>query len=112
MSVTYCQPGTTMFPGAAGCQRCDEDRLARLVKKTGDWTQGFGGMIVCPECGNKRCPKATFHGNECTRSNKPNQPGSSYQYCCCDWAGVDRFADDAIPGTISPACTVHNERKP
>lgn len=110
MARAYCSPGTTMFPGAAGCQRCDDDRLEKLVKKTGDWTMGFGGMIVCPTCGNKRCPKATFHGNECTGSNAPNQPGSSYQICCCDWAGVaDRFTEN--PSTISPWCTVHNEEK-
>lgn len=35
-------------------------------------------MIVCPECGNKRCPKATNHINECTNSNEPGQPGSVY----------------------------------
>ena len=35
-------------------------------------------MFLCPLCGNKRCPKATFHGNVCTGSNEPGQPGSSY----------------------------------
>lgn len=111
MSAAYCSPGAVMFPGAAGCQRCDEDRLAKLVKKTGDWTQGFGGVIVCAKCGNKRCPKAAFHGNECTRSNKPNQPGSSYQYCCCDWTGVaDRFTQG--PSAINPNCTVNHEEEP
>lgn len=35
-------------------------------------------FIVCPECGNKRCPKATHHDNECTNSNEDNQPGSRY----------------------------------
>lgn len=33
-------------------------------------------MIVCPECGNKRCPKSTDHRNPCTNSNEPNQPSS------------------------------------
>lgn len=36
------------------------------------------GMIVCPVCGNKRCPKATFHDMRCTGSNEPGQPGSRY----------------------------------
>ena len=36
-------------------------------------------MIVCPDCGNKRCPKATFHENACTGSNATGQPGSRYQ---------------------------------
>ena len=35
-------------------------------------------MVVCEECGNKRCPKATYHNNECTKSNKSGQPGSRY----------------------------------
>ena len=35
-------------------------------------------FIVCPDCGNKRCPRATFHGYDCTRSNEPGQPGSIY----------------------------------
>lgn len=36
-------------------------------------------MVLCPTCGNKRCPKATWHENECTGSNKSGQPGSDYQ---------------------------------
>ena len=39
-------------------------------------------MRVCPECGNKRCPKASYHGNACTNSNEPNQTGSIYS---TDW---------------------------
>lgn len=35
-------------------------------------------MVLCPSCGNKRCPKATNHTNECTNSNEPNQLGSIY----------------------------------
>ena len=37
------------------------------------------GMIVCPKCGNKRCPHATDHSYECTNSNEPGQKGSVYQ---------------------------------
>lgn len=36
-------------------------------------------MILCPTCGNKRCPHASDHRNDCTGSNEPNQPGSVYQ---------------------------------
>ena len=32
----------------------------------------------CPECHNKRCPKATHHNLNCTGSNEPGQPGSRY----------------------------------
>ena len=35
-------------------------------------------IILCPECGNKRCPKATDHNNACTNSNEPGQEGSRY----------------------------------
>jgi hypothetical protein len=37
-----------------------------------------GKMIVCPDCGNKRCPKASDHRLACTASNEPGQPGSIY----------------------------------
>lgn len=49
-----------------------------------DITDGFGlprvasRMIVCPTCGNKRCPHATDHNLACTGSNEPGQPGSRY----------------------------------
>ena len=36
-------------------------------------------MIVCPECGNKRCPKNSDHELKCTGSNEPGQPGSIYK---------------------------------
>lgn len=35
-------------------------------------------MVLCPTCGNKRCPHANDHRNTCTFSNEPGQPGSSY----------------------------------
>jgi len=35
-------------------------------------------MTACPECGNKRCPKASDHRNNCTGSNEPGQEGSIY----------------------------------
>jgi hypothetical protein len=36
-------------------------------------------MIVCPACGNKRCPHATDHNLACTNSNDAGQPGSRYE---------------------------------
>ncbi len=38
----------------------------------------FRHMILCPQCGNKRCPKATSCALDCTNSNEPGQPGSVY----------------------------------
>lgn len=35
-------------------------------------------FVVCPECGNKRCPKANDHRHSCTGSNEPGQEGSAY----------------------------------
>jgi hypothetical protein len=35
--------------------------------------------ILCTECGNKRCPKASDHRLDCTGSNKPGQKGSVYE---------------------------------
>lgn len=35
-------------------------------------------FVVCPECGNKRCPHANDHNNACTGSNEPGQIGSAY----------------------------------
>ena len=35
-------------------------------------------MRLCLECGNKRCPKATDHNNECSGSNDAGQVGSIY----------------------------------
>jgi Zn finger protein HypA/HybF involved in hydrogenase expression len=41
-------------------------------------TLGNMRMILCPNCGNKRCPRATNHTLECTNSNEPGQEGSVY----------------------------------
>lgn len=37
-------------------------------------------FVVCPECGNKRCPRAHNHDLACTSSNEPGQPGSSWAH--------------------------------
>lgn len=55
------------------CYNCNKDKK-----------DGFGfprvmtRMIVCPNCGNKRCPHATDHSYECSGSNEPGQQGSRY----------------------------------
>lgn len=35
-------------------------------------------MRLCELCGNKRCPKATDHNNDCSGSNAVGQIGSIY----------------------------------
>lgn len=53
--------------GKCGCWKCFGERDERPMH-----------MVVCPTCGNKRCPKANDHANACTNSNEPGQPGSAY----------------------------------
>lgn len=63
-------PENNPLPKPCGCWTCVSERR----------TPALAGqvMIVCPECGNKRCPKASRHDNACTGSNDPGQPGSRY----------------------------------
>ncbi|HFU6587741.1 TPA: hypothetical protein ACGPD8_003709 [Klebsiella quasipneumoniae] len=35
-------------------------------------------FVLCPDCGNKRCPRANNHRNACTGSNETGQEGSAY----------------------------------
>jgi len=35
-------------------------------------------MVLCPTCGNKRCPRANDHRHDCSGSNEPGQSGSAY----------------------------------
>ena len=56
------------------CYRCDRERGVRGEKTFWDLNR----MYVCPKCGNKRCPNATWHGADCTGSNAPGQAGSRY----------------------------------
>lgn len=41
-------------------------------------------MALCPTCGNKRCPGAANHVNQCTGSNETGQPGSLYALTLAD----------------------------
>jgi len=36
-------------------------------------------MILRPDCGNKRCPRATDHTLSCTARNEPGQAGSVWE---------------------------------
>lgn len=58
-----------------GCFAC----IGHKPVRTNSWlTVGMSMMIVCAECGNKRCPHGTDHRNACTASNEPGQAGSRY----------------------------------
>lgn len=56
------------------CIRCQDRDLVPL----GSQACFYRTLIVCADCGNKRCPKATDHRLGCTNSNAPNQPGSEF----------------------------------
>ena len=55
------------------CHKCVEG------KTVNGWPASSAKMILCPICGNKRCPKATDHNLECTNSNAPGQEGSIFK---------------------------------
>ncbi|GAA2577743.1 hypothetical protein [Microbacterium binotii] len=50
------------------CLRCIGAKSGRIL-----------GYVLCVQCGNKRCPKANDHQNNCTGSNAPGQEGSAYR---------------------------------
>lgn len=56
------------------CYNCNADKLDEESGLPVVMLQ----MILCPECGNKRCPHATDHNNKCTNSNETGQKGSRY----------------------------------
>ncbi len=56
-----------------GCWRCLEGQ-----RNKAGFLVSMGKMILCPECGNKRCPHATDHRLKCSGSNEPDQAGSIY----------------------------------
>ncbi len=65
-------------PKRCECRACLRDRQEGTTI-AGVWMPAeVLRMVVCEQCGNKRCPHANDHRNECTGSNEPGQPGSAY----------------------------------
>jgi hypothetical protein len=58
---------------SCGCHAC--------MAVTGE-VQTF--YVLCPDCGCKRCPKATNHVHSCSQSNDSGQFGSVYGEDCPD----------------------------
>lgn len=52
---------------------------------------GVARMVLCPTCGNKRCPHASDHRLGCTGSNEPGQPGSIYVKPLTDKEFAEKF---------------------
>jgi hypothetical protein len=65
--------------GTADCMLCESEEKEALIRAGGFWAEFLPrSFIVCGECGNKRCPRATWHNNPCSGSNEPEQVGSLY----------------------------------
>ncbi len=69
--------------GIHSCERCGH--AGNSPANSGCWcrtcrpvTINDMRFVVCPDCGNKRCPRANDHRNACTGSNEPGQEGSAY----------------------------------
>lgn len=58
-----------------GCHKCYKGRP--IFGESGP--RALDRMLLCPECGNKRCPKASDHDLLCTGSNASGQKGSVFQ---------------------------------
>lgn len=63
---------------ATGVSLCGCLQCLRARDVPGELPQELQRMVLCPTCGNKRCPHANRHENACTDSNAPGQPGSAY----------------------------------
>jgi hypothetical protein len=63
-----------------GCHYCHTEwrNVMDDLDPDGWMTRFRAFMILCDTCGAKRCPRATYHGHECTHSNEPGQPLSVY----------------------------------
>jgi hypothetical protein len=59
---------------ACECHRCIKENNLR----DGAFPLSSTKMVLCHECGNKRCPKASDHRLACTGSNESGQAGSIY----------------------------------
>lgn len=65
-----------MWDDWADCRKCAD---ARIEAGADPFSPAVRRMFLCPQCGNKRCPKATDHDLACTDSNEPGQQGSAYE---------------------------------
>lgn len=60
------------------CHKCIKENQVKLVDGS-PFLLSSQQMILCPECGNKRCPHASDHDLDCTNSNEPGQKGSIFE---------------------------------
>lgn len=96
MSTVEYKAKLMFFPGqkpidVCGCRYCENEWHRTMDELDPDgWMSRIGGnFIVCKDCGCKRCPRASYHGHECTRSNDSGQAGSVYGDFKLDTAWMD-----------------------
>ncbi len=63
-------------PEQCECHRCINEN--GILGPSGLLPLSSEKMILCPVCGNKRCPHASDHRLACTGSNESGQKGSVY----------------------------------
>lgn len=85
--VVTAESMTTINPAPAlvSLQKKAESIIGNYPENPGCWCRTCRPVVlndmrfvVCPDCGNKRCPRANDHRNACTGSNEPGQQGSAY----------------------------------
>ena len=86
------QAPASYTPAACWCRNCDHAAKAGLSPLAA--LQLGSRFIVCPDCGNKRCPKGTNHELACANSNAPGQIGS-------EWENVKPAASTPAPALLS-----------
>jgi hypothetical protein len=84
MSAAKNESSTEGAPSTAGLEVTRRCECHACIKEFGiegadGWPLNLTQMILCPTCGNKRCPRASDHRNACTGSNDTGQAGSIYQ---------------------------------
>jgi hypothetical protein len=75
------------------CRRC-EDQWADALHSFNPAMWPMRTFIVCPTCGNKRCPRAESHGFRCSSSNELDQVGVPID--STEARRLDAAADDTI----------------
>jgi len=70
------------------CWQCNQNRRVNGIPYS------MTRMILCPDCGNKRCPRATDHREVCSGSNDLDQLGSVYGV----WPNPNRPLLDFVEG--------------
>lgn len=76
LAALVALPSEADIAGSDNCGRCHRCLDGKLDDY--GYPIRLSRFIVCPDCGNKRCPKASDHKFACTGSNEPGQPGSVY----------------------------------